>query len=164
MAAAPTTRRIRREVRSCDLPLVSPWIGLPLNCDRSLREWQPPRGLFLLARRTGKGCGVCAMRSRVSKESLALPAAGGAAFVPPDYFRRLEKREIFDGDRPLEVDLGCGDGTFLLEMAGHFPERDFLGVERLLGRVRKVCKRAGKAGLQNVKVLRYQINLEARGP
>jgi len=99
--------------------------------------------------------GVCAMQARVSSESPAQPVAG-PAFVPPDYFRRLEKREIFDGDRPLEVDLGCGDGTFLLEMARQFPERDFLGVERLLGRVRKVCKRAMKAGLHNVKVLRLE--------
>ena len=77
-------------------------------------------------------------------------------FMPADYFRRVEKEEIFPGARPLEVDLGCGDGTFLTAMAAHFPERDFLGVERLLGRVRKVCKKAARAGLGNVRLLRLE--------
>src|SRR5690606_40897218 len=75
-------------------------------------------------------------------------------WMPDDYFRRQERAAIFPGDRPLEVDLGCGDGTFLLEMAAHYPDRDFLGVERLLGRARKVCRLAAKRNLPNVKVLR----------
>lgn len=77
-------------------------------------------------------------------------------FKPCDYFRRVEKLEIFPDDRPLEVDLGCGDGSFLLGMAEHHPERSFLGVERLLGRVRKVCKRAKRGNLGNLKVLRLE--------
>lgn len=76
--------------------------------------------------------------------------------MPADYFRRQERSEIFPGDRPLEVDLGCGDGSFLLDLAEHHPERDFLGVERLLGRARKVCRLAAKRGLPNVKVLRLE--------
>ena len=75
-------------------------------------------------------------------------------FAPADYFRELERHEICRGDRPLEVDLGCGDGSFLLEMAREFPERDFLGVERLLGRVKKVCKKLTRRHLENVQVLR----------
>jgi tRNA (guanine-N7-)-methyltransferase len=82
-------------------------------------------------------------------------------FVPPDYFRRLEPSELRRNGRPLEIDLGCGDGRFLLEMAAHHPERDFLGVERLLGRVRKVCKKIGKLGLENVRVLRLESRYTA---
>ena len=77
-------------------------------------------------------------------------------FMPADYFRRVERTGVFGDDRPLEVDLGCGDGSFLLGMAEHHPERNFLGVERLLGRVRKVCKRAGRKKLANLKVLRLE--------
>ncbi len=82
-------------------------------------------------------------------------------FVPEDFFRRLERHEIVKEGRPLEIDLGCGDGKFLLEMAVHYPERDFLGVERLLGRVRKVCKKADKKGLQNLHVLRLESRYTA---
>lgn len=84
---------------------------------------------------------------------LPRPAMAGE-FVPADYFRRLTRGEICRDGRPLEVDLGCGDGSFLLEMAAQYPERDFLGVERLLGRVRKVCKKATRRGLENARVLR----------
>lgn len=89
--------------------------------------------------------------SRNSKNT----AGDGLLFQPEDYFRELRKEELFPNpERPLEVDLGCGDGTFLRAMAAHYPERDFLGVERLLGRARKVSRRATKDGLTNLRVLR----------
>jgi tRNA (guanine-N7-)-methyltransferase len=84
---------------------------------------------------------------------LPRPAMAGE-FVPDDYFNKFGRSEICSGDRPLEIDLGCGDGSFLMEMAREFPERDFLGVERLLGRVRKVCKKITRRNLVNARVLR----------
>jgi tRNA (guanine-N7-)-methyltransferase len=78
-------------------------------------------------------------------------------FFPTDYFCRLEKAEIFpDTSRDLELDVGCGDGTFLIRMAQHYPERDFLGIERLGGRVAKVVRKAKRLGLTNLKVLRLE--------
>lgn len=75
-------------------------------------------------------------------------------FMPEDYFAVVNGESIFGNDQPLEIDLGCGDGKFLLEMAQQYPNENFLGVERLLGRVRKVCRKAEQLGLENVKVLR----------
>lgn len=94
----------------------------------------------------------------MTKQALhVLPRPGMAGeFVPADYFRKLAPAEICRDGRPLEVDLGCGDGSFLREMARHYPERDFLGVERLLGRVRKVCKKLTRDGLENARVLRLE--------
>ena len=78
-------------------------------------------------------------------------------FVPADYFAQLEPGSIFpDSLRPLELDVGCGDGTFLLKMAAQFPERDFLGIERLSGRIRKICRRAARGGLTNVRVIHLE--------
>lgn len=78
-----------------------------------------------------------------------------ALYEPTDYFRRLEKSEIFSGsDQPLEIDLGCGDGNFLIELAAHHPDRNFLGIERLLGRAQKVPRKARRLGLINVKAFR----------
>ncbi len=78
------------------------------------------------------------------------------AFIPDDFFKALAPSDIFGADGPFEVDLGCGDGGFLLQMAAHYPERRFLGIERLLGRVRGVCSRAAARELENVKVLRVE--------
>lgn len=77
-------------------------------------------------------------------------------FVPGHYFERLAAEDLLRQGRPLEVDLGCGDGRFLMEMAEHHPERDFLGVERLLGRVRKVCRKVTRRKLENARVLRLE--------
>ncbi len=79
-----------------------------------------------------------------------------AGYVPEDFFCRHGAMDIFGKPEPFEVDLGCGDGGFLLQMAKHYPERHFLGVEKLLGRVRKVCSQIQKYGLQNVRVLRIE--------
>lgn len=75
-------------------------------------------------------------------------------FVPDHYFRKLDKATLCRDGRELEIDLGCGDGSFLIDMAHHHPDRDFLGVERLLGRVRKVCRRITREQLDNARVLR----------
>lgn len=81
-------------------------------------------------------------------------------YVPLDYFRRARLEEIFPErpDLPAELDLGCGDGGFLLAMAARFPDRNFLGVERLLGRARGVARRAIRQNLQNVRILRLDSN------
>jgi tRNA (guanine-N7-)-methyltransferase len=65
---------------------------------------------------------------------------------------RLEVAELFGRNAPLHIDLGCGDGSFLCEMARQFPKRNFLGIERLTKRVEKVRRKAEK--IENVRVLR----------
>ncbi|MBI62305.1 MAG: tRNA (guanosine(46)-N7)-methyltransferase TrmB [Verrucomicrobiales bacterium] len=65
-------------------------------------------------------------------------------------------RELFFQQQPTELEIGCGDGGFLLEYAQRHPERNFLGVERLLGRVRKLSKRGQRIGLTNLRLLRIE--------
>lgn len=80
-------------------------------------------------------------------------------WMPEDYFRRATWDEVFpryDG-APVEVDLGSGDGTFLANMAAGMPGHRFLGVERLLGRVRACCRKVREAGaLDRARVLRLE--------
>lgn len=77
---------------------------------------------------------------------------------PEDWFTRLERHDLFASEAPIELDLGCGDGSFLIRMAEHYPERNFLGVERLLGRVRKVYRKSLVGDLNNVRVMRVDSN------
>ena len=55
---------------------------------------------------------------------------------PPSVAEPLPLDEIFDPGRPLEVDLGCGKGRFLLARAVAHPEMQFLGIDRMLVRIR----------------------------
>ena len=77
--------------------------------------------------------------------------------IPVDYFAALDLAQIFSQPAPVEVDLGCGDGSFLNAMAEKFPARNFLGIERLLGRVQTGCRHAARAHLPNVRFLRLEF-------
>jgi tRNA (guanine-N7-)-methyltransferase len=70
--------------------------------------------------------------------------------------------EIFGNDHPVELDLGAGDGGFALAYAQQHPDINLLAVERLLGRVRKIEKRAARAGLTNLRVLRLEFGYTVR--
>src|SRR5215831_20856573 len=72
--------------------------------------------------------------------------------VPELQVARLDLVQLFGRNAPLHVDLGCGDGSFLCEMARQFPKKNFLGIERLTKRVVKVRRKAEM--IENVRVLR----------
>jgi len=59
-------------------------------------------------------------------------------------------------ERPLEIDLGCGKGRFLLARAAKCPESNFLGIDRMLRRIRKVDNRARRLDLANVRLMRVE--------
>ena len=60
---------------------------------------------------------------------------------PASYVHRLDWGVLFAKTQPIEVELGSGDGSFLANYAKLRPERNFLGVERLLGRLRKLNRK-----------------------
>jgi tRNA (guanine-N7-)-methyltransferase len=74
--------------------------------------------------------------------------------IPESYFTPLDLQKIFGRIAPLQVDLGCGDGAFLFALAEQNPEKDFLGTERLLHRVKKACRKADT--IDNMRVLRIE--------
>ena len=57
--------------------------------------------------------------------------------IPDDWLNPLPLGTIFDPARPLEIDLGCGKGRFLLARAQHHPEVQFFGIDRML---RRICE------------------------
>ncbi|MDF7807989.1 tRNA (guanosine(46)-N7)-methyltransferase TrmB [Pontiellaceae bacterium B12219] len=59
-------------------------------------------------------------------------------------------------DHPLEVDIGSGKGRFLVARSGKFPEVNYLGIERQLGRINRSGRRAERAGRENVRVFRME--------
>lgn len=59
-------------------------------------------------------------------------------------------------DRPLEIEVGCGKGQFLTKRAKENPDCDFLGIERMLERVRLFAGKCKRGGLANARVLRLE--------
>lgn len=56
----------------------------------------------------------------------------------------------------VELDLGCGVGSFTCLLAEKFPERQIIAADVMVGRLRKMVKRAHRAKLQNLKVVRTE--------
>lgn len=69
---------------------------------------------------------------------------------------RLDLTKLFPQQQPVEVELGCGDSTFIVEYAACHPEHNFIGVERLLGRLRKLDRKGRRAGLTNLRGIRIE--------
>jgi tRNA (guanine-N7-)-methyltransferase len=69
---------------------------------------------------------------------------------------RLDTVQLFSKAQPLDIELGSGDGSFLVEYAVRHPERNFIGVERLLGRIRKLERKGRRAGLANLRGVRIE--------
>ena len=73
---------------------------------------------------------------------------------------RLDVEKIFGRNASLHVDLGCGDASFICALAERMPEKNFLGIERLLGRIRNAARKAATVG--NVRVLRIESSYAVR--
>jgi tRNA (guanine-N7-)-methyltransferase len=73
---------------------------------------------------------------------------------PTSLVDRLDLEKAFGRRAPLHVDLGCGDGSFLRALAPKMPEKNFLGIERLLGRSNSAARKANNIG--NVRILRME--------
>ena len=58
----------------------------------------------------------------------------------------------------VELELGAGDGSFLVQYASAHPQVNFFAVERLLGRVRKMDRKSHKAGCGNIRLLRVEAS------
>jgi len=77
-------------------------------------------------------------------------------YLPPSYVEPLNLLQLFPTSQPLEVELGSGDGSFLVEWARQNPAHNFIGVERLLGRIRKLSRKGLRAGLSNLRGIRLE--------
>ena len=63
---------------------------------------------------------------------------------------------LFVRAQPLELELGSGDGSFIVHYAASLPGHNFIAVERLLGRLRKIDRKGRRAGLTNLKAIRLE--------
>lgn len=78
--------------------------------------------------------------------------------VPESFVERLNFGTLFPTPQPLEVELGSGDGSFLAQWAKLNPQTNFFGVERLLGRLRKLDRKGRRAGLTNLRLIRVEAS------
>ncbi len=62
--------------------------------------------------------------------------------------------EVFGNERPVELEIGCGKGGFLLRQARENPHRNYFGIEWANKYYRYASDRIVRWGVQNVRLMR----------
>ncbi len=100
------------------------------------------------------------MRMRKKKNlEQKLDACKNLIGIPPvtdDYRNVVSVKEyidfsdIFGNDNPIYMEIGCGKGQFISELASRTPEINYIAVEVNRNVIADACKKAQDAKLQNV--------------
>ena len=105
------------------------------------------------------------MRMRKKKNLEQRLAECGSVLVPVRYsdlhFDRdvqedltLDLPALFGRERPVYLEIGCGKGGFVTQMAALYPEINFLAVEKTANVLVSGCEKAIEEGLTNVRFLK----------
>jgi len=65
--------------------------------------------------------------------------------------RRLNWAELFGREAPIVLDLGCGNGRYLIGSAWNRRDHDHLGLDLLPVVIRHATRRANQRGLSNIR-------------
>jgi tRNA (guanine-N7-)-methyltransferase len=76
-----------------------------------------------------------------------------SAIISPTQNEFLPLDDLFGRKAPLELDVGCGKGRFLIARATATPNTNFIGIDRRLKRIQKVNRKIGAAHLTNVRLM-----------
>lgn len=71
----------------------------------------------------------------------------------PDGSNLFDLPALFGRNAPVELEVGCGCGQFICELAARRPDTDFIAVEKVANVIVPACEKAQAAGLRNVRFL-----------
>lgn len=74
--------------------------------------------------------------------------------TPEQVAEVVDFARLFGNDRPVELEIGCGKGGFLLEQAREQPERNYVGIEWAGKYFRYAADRMRRWGVTNVRLIR----------
>ena len=77
-----------------------------------------------------------------------------------DYHLKGEwAKRFFQNENPVILELGCGKGEYTVQLAGKYPEANFIGADIKGARLYNGAKQALEKGLKNVAFLRTNIEI-----
>ena len=88
---------------------------------------------------------------------LTSPAVDISLFSLP-----IGKKDIFCDEKPLVLEIGFGEGEFLINAAQCDTSRNYLGLEIKRGRFRKAVRAAEELSLENLRFLHIEAEIALR--
>lgn len=67
------------------------------------------------------------------------------------------RRDYFRNNNPVIIELGCGKGEYTVELAGRYPERNFIGLDKKGARMWRGAKTTAINRIPNIAFVRMQI-------
>jgi tRNA (guanine-N7-)-methyltransferase len=77
-------------------------------------------------------------------------------FLPEESIPAGGPAAAFTVERPLALEIGCGIGDFIIQLARQHPDRNHLAIDIYNKGCLKTCKKVEAAGLDNVRVMRIE--------
>lgn len=78
-------------------------------------------------------------------------------YVPELKLEKIDSlQELFPDLQPLGLEIGCGIGDFMVQLAAQQPQHNFIAIDIFNRGCHKTCRRIDDAGLPNVRVLRTE--------
>ena len=62
----------------------------------------------------------------------------------------FDYKALFGNSNPVHMEIGCGKGQFVCEIAKRNPEINYIAVEKSANVIVQACEKAIEAGLKNV--------------
>lgn len=63
---------------------------------------------------------------------------------------------LFGNDKSLSLEIGCGIGDFVVQIAARHPERNFIAIDIFNQGCRQTCTRIEESGLNNILMMRIE--------
>ncbi len=76
--------------------------------------------------------------------------------IPGCVYCGIDKLVDFNPDAPVELDMGCGKGSFTTALAKCYPERTIIAADVMIGRLRTLARRNQRENVTNITPLRME--------
>jgi tRNA (guanine-N7-)-methyltransferase len=78
-------------------------------------------------------------------------------FVPEAQLKKAGSfSALFGNDNPLCLEIGCGIGDFVVQIAERHPEQNFIAIDIFNQGCRQTCSRIEESGLANIRMMRIE--------
>jgi tRNA (guanine-N7-)-methyltransferase len=78
-------------------------------------------------------------------------------FVPEARLKKAGSfQALFGNDNPIALEIGCGIGDFIVQLAARQPERNFIAIDIFNRGCKQTSNRIEKSGLKNILMMRIE--------